>query len=475
MHSCVPERWRPMIRLHDIVESEELLSRIAEHDIGFAGEQTFCRSRDLTVTNKILHYLLGGLAVVASDTAGQREVAAAAPEAVTLYAGGDAVALAAALDRLLSSPAALQQAQAASLRAAQGRFRWETIAQRLVQSVEAVPVLYRALTFAARYVGKPRGYERLVRRLIPPELVGDRPPRLVGLRGEPLILADPRTPLGWNLLFFGTYEPELRNYFRSVLQAGFVAVDVGANVGWHTLLMAQCVGDRGRVLAFEPNPSVRDRLQFHVSLNRLSQVDVLPFALTNRAERLPFNAPAVDDSRAGDGCLMPEGPARTPGAVDVDATSLDALLPRLELARLRPDQRLTWKGSNGRRSEAPNRRLPHSGRLSFSSSFASISPAAAAPRPTCRTSSAAIATGCPSSIGEGLHSRAAADGPRRPISVRCRCHDSRVPMTPLTRLRLTLRNAVYPGLDLHTRHRAVLCRFWKTGRRDVLDAAAGNG
>jgi FkbM family methyltransferase len=194
-------------------------------------------------------------------------------------------------------------------------------------------VLYRALTFAGKYVGKPRGYERLVRRLVPPEFVGDRPPQLVGLRGEPLILADPRTPLGWNLLFFGTYEPELRAYFQSVLGEGFVAVDMGANVGWHTLLMAQCVGPGGRVIAFEPNPSVRDRLRFHVSLNRLPQVDVYPFAMTDRAERLPFNAPAVDDPHAGDGCLV-SGPAATQDAVDVEATSFDALLPTFELDRL---------------------------------------------------------------------------------------------------------------------------------------------
>ena len=62
-----------------------MLSRIAEHDIGFAGEQNYCRSRDLTVTNKILHYLLGGLAVIASDTAGQRQIAAQAGEAVRVY------------------------------------------------------------------------------------------------------------------------------------------------------------------------------------------------------------------------------------------------------------------------------------------------------------------------------------------------------------------------------------------------------
>jgi SAM-dependent methyltransferase len=42
-------------------------------------------------------------------------------------------------------------------------------------------------------------------------------------------------------------------------------------------------------------------------------------------------------------------------------------------------------------------------------------------------------------------------------------------------LRNILRNLVYPGLDLHTRNRASLCRYWKSGPRDVLDAGSGNG
>src|SRR5947207_2617220 len=37
------------------------------------------------------------------------------------------------------------------------------------------------------------------------------------------------------------------------------------------------------------------------------------------------------------------------------------------------------------------------------------------------------------------------------------------------------RTLIYPGLDLHTRNRASLRRFWKTGPRDVLDAGSGNG
>ena len=42
-------------------------------------------------------------------------------------------------------------------------------------------------------------------------------------------------------------------------------------------------------------------------------------------------------------------------------------------------------------------------------------------------------------------------------------------------MRWLLRDLVYPGLDLHTRNRASLCQFWKSGPRDVLDAGSGNG
>ena len=42
-------------------------------------------------------------------------------------------------------------------------------------------------------------------------------------------------------------------------------------------------------------------------------------------------------------------------------------------------------------------------------------------------------------------------------------------------IRNWFRNLIYPGLDLHTRNRASLCKFWKIGPRDVLDAGSGNG
>ena len=131
-----PEAWQGRIMVHGLVSNEELLSRIAEHDIGFAGETPLIRSRDLTVTNKILYYLLAGLAVVASDTAGQREVATQAPGGVFLYPSGDAPALAARLNTLLGSADALRQAKRAALAAADETFCWERQEKALLESIK---------------------------------------------------------------------------------------------------------------------------------------------------------------------------------------------------------------------------------------------------------------------------------------------------------------------------------------------------
>jgi glycosyltransferase involved in cell wall biosynthesis len=135
LRNRLPETWRDRVFIHGLVPNEELLSRIAEHDIGFAGEMNFCRSRDLTVTNKILYYLLAGLAVVASDTDGQQEVAGKAPGAVFLYPTSDVHALADRVNALLSSQQKLKEAKVAALRAAEQTFCWERQEDVLLNAV----------------------------------------------------------------------------------------------------------------------------------------------------------------------------------------------------------------------------------------------------------------------------------------------------------------------------------------------------
>jgi len=55
--------------------------------------------------------------------------------------------------------------------------------------------------------------------------------------------------------FFGEYEPETTHFFEGLLRPGMVTVDLGAGIGYYSLIFARKVGDTGRVYAFEPQPS----------------------------------------------------------------------------------------------------------------------------------------------------------------------------------------------------------------------------
>jgi hypothetical protein len=135
LHERLPAGLRSRLFTHQLVSNEDLLSRIAEHDIGFAGEMKFCRSRDLTITNKILHYLLGGLAVVASDTEGQKEVASQALNAVCLFPSGQPKVLARRINELLGSSSRLLSAKNEALLAAKATFCWEQTTPTLLSCV----------------------------------------------------------------------------------------------------------------------------------------------------------------------------------------------------------------------------------------------------------------------------------------------------------------------------------------------------
>jgi FkbM family methyltransferase len=84
---------------------------------------------------------------------------------------------------------------------------------------------------------------------------------------------------GFNLLldmqtekdyWLGTYELELQAALHQLVKPGMSAYDVGANIGYISLMLARLVGETGRVFAFEALPSNAERWQANVSLNGLS-------------------------------------------------------------------------------------------------------------------------------------------------------------------------------------------------------------
>jgi glycosyltransferase involved in cell wall biosynthesis len=129
-----PDRWA-LITCRPLVPPDDLPATIAQHDVGLALEDRSIVSRDLTITNKILQYLNAGLAVIASDTAGQREVLARSPLAGEWVDLQDSAATARILDAFLVDRTRLAARQAAARRLAEETYSWEHEAPRLLALV----------------------------------------------------------------------------------------------------------------------------------------------------------------------------------------------------------------------------------------------------------------------------------------------------------------------------------------------------
>lgn len=90
----------------------------------------------------------------------------------------------------------------------------------------------------------------------------------------------------------GSWEPFETNIMVSMLGAGDMMIDVGANIGWHTVVCALTIGPSGRVFSFEPDGANADLLERNVALNNLGNVRVFRCALSEQTGTVPFNRSA---------------------------------------------------------------------------------------------------------------------------------------------------------------------------------------
>lgn len=155
-------------------------------------------------------------------------------------------------------------------------------------------------------------------------------------RGDGMLMKlDSRNWIDWNLLFRGDYEPHLTSLLRELVPADGVAVDIGANIGTHTLTLARTVGPTGAVLAFEPNPPIRSVLERNVILNNLENVRIFDCALGDKQGLLPLRVPKADSveySNMGMASLVAlDSPHEL---VDVRIYTLDEIFSQTGLNRL---------------------------------------------------------------------------------------------------------------------------------------------
>ncbi len=89
--------------------------------------------------------------------------------------------------------------------------------------------------------------------------------------------------------WLGTYEPELTEAVRKFLRPGMTVYDVGANIGYVSLLLAHHVRPNGKIFAFEALPANVERIRRNVALNALeSRITLVPGAVADQSGELTF-------------------------------------------------------------------------------------------------------------------------------------------------------------------------------------------
>lgn len=110
---------------HKPVSPDSMIRLMRGYDIGLALEPGFSKNNLIALSNKAFTYLLGGLAVIFTDTPGQRPLALDIKEGAFVYAPGDVQELAAGMKRWADNKDLLMQAKKAAWEAAKRRWHWE--------------------------------------------------------------------------------------------------------------------------------------------------------------------------------------------------------------------------------------------------------------------------------------------------------------------------------------------------------------
>jgi FkbM family methyltransferase len=141
--------------------------------------------------------------------------------------------------------------------------------------------------------------------------------------------------LGRVLAISGVWEPNVTAAFMRSLSPGDVCVDIGAHIGYYTLLASKLVGAAGHVYAFEPSPGSYDALRANLDRNEVANVTAIRAAVGETAGTANlYEGPGTNTGGATmQGVLADRRGLRKP--VEVDVRPVTAEISATDLRRIR--------------------------------------------------------------------------------------------------------------------------------------------
>lgn len=137
------------------------------------------------------------------------------------------------------------------------------------------------------------------------------------------------------LMWAGAYERELVNLFKKVLMPGMNVLDLGANIGYFSVLAAGLVGSSGQVHAFEPAPTCFARLRNNLAAFPWAHAHSIAVGDEPGAACFHFSD---NENESGWGSLLSEGDASTQTTtvpvVSLDAWAHEQAIRRVDLIKM---------------------------------------------------------------------------------------------------------------------------------------------
>ena len=123
---------------------------------------------------------------------------------------------------------------------------------------------------------------------------------------------------------FGHFEPHFAELFQLLVRPGDRCVDVGANIGLHTVRMAKLAGRDGAVTAIEPDPVLARPLERNLRLNELANVRLVNAAASDQPGQVTLHRPDPGDTNRARSSLHGHS-YLTGGEITVPAVTVDEL------------------------------------------------------------------------------------------------------------------------------------------------------
>ncbi|HET6857229.1 MAG TPA: FkbM family methyltransferase [Streptomyces sp.] len=134
------------------------------------------------------------------------------------------------------------------------------------------------------------------------------------------------------IYLFGVWEPRMTQWLKRRLRPGDTFVDVGANIGYFSLLASRLVGDEGRVVAIEASPVFHDAVLRNARLNACRNVRAVNAAVSDSEKLLTFTL--ASSHNMGANSIVPyDGPAES--TFEIEAYPLTAVLSAAEITQAR--------------------------------------------------------------------------------------------------------------------------------------------